>query len=213
MTTHSRRAYEEIRRLILVREIPSDEPISERGLSERLGLGRTPIREALKDLERDGLIEVSPRRGTFVRRLSLADLRDIYEVRMGLEGIAAFLAAARGPTSQLLSFEEKFEKLLDDPSSELLTIQKLGWDFHDAIYEAAGNRELLRLNTGLRNQIGLTMELPRHHDHDRVRATVAEHLKILRAIKAMDPEGAQRAIYQHLSNALSAGAQIFSKFE
>jgi DNA-binding GntR family transcriptional regulator len=209
--THSRRAYDEIRRLILERQIPADEPISERGLSERLGLGRTPVREALKDLERDGLIAVSPGRGTFVRRLSLSDLREIYEVRMGVEGIAAYLAAARGPTPRLLSFEDKLQSLLDDPAADLLTIQKLGWEFHDSIYEAAGNGELSRMNAGLRDQIGLTMDLPREHAPGRVRATIGEHLTILRAIKARDAEAAQRAIYGHLSNALSAGAQIFSQ--
>jgi DNA-binding GntR family transcriptional regulator len=208
---HSRRAYDEIRRLILEREIPVDEPISERGLSERLGLGRTPVREALKDLERDGLIEVSPGRGTFVRRLSLSQLREIYEVRMGVEGIAAFLAASRGPTQRLLGFEEQFEALLQEPEADLLAIQKVGWAFHDSIYEVAGNGELSRMNAGLRDQIGLTMDLPREHDPSRVRATIGEHLKILRAIKERDPEAAQRAIWEHLSNALAAGAQIFSR--
>jgi DNA-binding GntR family transcriptional regulator len=213
MTTHSRRAYDEIHRMILQRRIQHDEPISERSLSGLLGLGRTPVREALKDLERDGLIEVSPQRGTFVRQYTLSDLKEIYEVRMGIEGIAAFLAASRGPTETLLSFEHKFQDLIDDEKADLKTIQKIGWKFHDSIYESAKNRELMRMNAGLRAQIALTMDLPRKHDHARVRETLKEHLMILRAIKARDPEAAQRAIYQHLANALMAGTRIFRTFE
>jgi len=81
-------AYRRPRAGILANEFPDDQPLSERGLAERLGLGRMPVREASKDLERDGLVEVQPLRGTFIRRLSFDEMRDLYEVRLGLNSRA-----------------------------------------------------------------------------------------------------------------------------
>jgi DNA-binding GntR family transcriptional regulator len=72
-------------------------PLSERKLSDSLAIGRTPVREALRDLARDGLLDVSPARGTYLRTFTAEDVREIYEARQGLEGLAAELAATRGP--------------------------------------------------------------------------------------------------------------------
>ncbi|MFX6230515.1 GntR family transcriptional regulator, partial [Acinetobacter baumannii] len=87
-----------IRDLVVSGEVAADVALSERTLAETLGLGRTPVREALTALAKDGLLTIHPMRGTFVRQLSFDDLREIHEMRLGLEGLAAFLAASRGPS-------------------------------------------------------------------------------------------------------------------
>src|SRR6266700_7038399 len=96
------RAYTLLRDLVISGSFAPDEPLSERSLSNRLAFGRTPVREALMALAKDGLLTIHPMRGTFVRQLSFDDLREIHEIRLALEGMAAYLAAVRGPTEALL---------------------------------------------------------------------------------------------------------------
>jgi DNA-binding GntR family transcriptional regulator len=214
MTSLSQQAYEQIRQLIVEGGIGFDELLSERGLSERLGLGRTPVREALKDLERDHLVSVIPGRGAMVKQLTFQEVREIYEVRLGIEGIACYLAAERGPTPALLAFESVFKQHLADFSIDSGEIQDVGSRFHDAIFDTARNRQLSRLYGDMRDQIGLTLRITRdHHDTMRIRATIAEHLEILAAIKARDPELAQRIIYRHLANGLAARTSILTHSE
>jgi DNA-binding GntR family transcriptional regulator len=214
MTSLSQQAYQQIRRLIIEGGIGVDELLSERGLSERLGLGRTPVREALKDLERDHLVSVIPGRGAMVRQLTFQEVREIYEVRLGIEGIACYLAAERGPAPSLLKFAAVFEEHLADSSVDSSHIQEAGWHFHDAIFSAARNGQLSRLYAGVRDQIGLTLRITRdHYDTVRIRATITEHLDILAAIKARDPDLAQRVMYRHLANGLAARTRIFTRLE
>ena len=92
------RAYRGLLELILGGEVDLDTPLSERKLADSLEIGRTPVREALRDLARDGILEVQPARGTFVRPLTIEDVQEIYEVRHSLEGLAARLAIESGLT-------------------------------------------------------------------------------------------------------------------
>ena len=96
----SDQAYYRIRELIVTLELPPGSLVSERELMERLGLGRTPVREALRTLARERLVEVYPRRGIFVSPVNVGDLAGLSEVRATLESFAARLAAERAtPTS------------------------------------------------------------------------------------------------------------------
>src|SRR5699024_10826625 len=102
-------AYDKLVELILSGVISEDRPLSERGISEQLGVGRTPTREAIKDLVRDGVPESHPIRGTVLRSLTIADLQGLYEIRFAIEGLAAFLAAERGKVDELKSYATAFE--------------------------------------------------------------------------------------------------------
>jgi DNA-binding GntR family transcriptional regulator len=103
------RAYRKLVDLILSGKLTENTPLSERGLAESLELGRTPIREAIKDLVREGVLDTHPTRGTFIRPLSLLDLQELYQIRYALEGLAAFLAAERGPSEELISYAAAFQ--------------------------------------------------------------------------------------------------------
>src|SRR5262245_30234220 len=104
------RAYRELLDLIMGGGVDVAEPLSERKLAEALEIGRTPMREAMRDLARDGILEVRPARGTYVRSLSAEDVREIYEVRQGLEGLAASLAAQKGPSAALSAYGPLFRR-------------------------------------------------------------------------------------------------------
>ena len=92
----SEQAYEQLRQRIVTLVLPPNAVVDEAQLQRELGLGRTPIREALKRLELERLITIIPRRGIFVTPINLTDLQQLYEVRVNLECLAAELAAQRG---------------------------------------------------------------------------------------------------------------------
>lgn len=141
-TSLSQRAYEQIRRKIVDLELPPGSILDEGHLQAELNLGRTPIREALLRLSMERLVTIVPRRGIFVAEIGIADLQQIFEVRILLEQTAARLAARRGNKTQW----ERMEQLLslvdqgsgDDPEIGL-TIDE---GFHQIMYEAANNRLL-----------------------------------------------------------------------
>ena len=204
------RAYRGLLDLILGGGVDSDTPLSERKLADSLEIGRTPVREALRDLARDGIVEVRPARGTFVRHLSIEDVQEIYEVRHSLEGMAAFLAAKRGPTPELKAYGPKFRAMIvDQQAHDPAEIYETGAEFHLEIFRSARNRQLLKIYEPLRLRFRLALHLPRYFDHDRVRESVNEHLAILEAIERADGQAAQRLICDHLSKGLEVRARIF----
>lgn len=210
----SRQAYDRVRDLILAGAVGIDEPISERGLAEALGLGRTPVREAVKELERDGLLTSSLGRGTFLRRISLDEVRELYEVRIGLEGIAAEMAARRGMTPELDQLAKRLATLSKPRrgAPDVAELQRVGGLIHYAIFDAAGNRQLRSIFQRLHQQVTVALSLTREHQPSRVLETVAEHLAVVEAIRKGDARRAHRLMVRHLTNAIEARNRIFTRF-
>ncbi|MBK5961792.1 transcriptional regulator [Rhodoplanes elegans] len=200
-------AYARIRDLIVRNALDPDVPLSERSLAERLGLGRTPVREALKALGRDGLLVTHPMRGTFVRRLSFDDLREIHEMRLGLEGLAAYLAACRGSTPELDACAAALRSFVGAADVDVVAAQEAGWAFHDALFRTARNGRLTAAYEALRAQSGLALQQMPRYSAERTRAAVREHLDIYAAVTARDAELAQRCMWGHLVGALDARLQ------
>lgn len=197
------RAYDLLVEMMLVGEIKENEPLSERGLAIKLGLGRTPIREAIKDLAREGVLESHPTRGTVLSPLSVEDLQDLYEIRFAIEGLAAFLAASRGQIEGLLPYLEFFEKCVSSPEGcEVAQIHDRGVDFHYEIMRLAGNRRLLELYRPFRLRFRIPFGIIRHHEPQRVFAALTEHRDIARAIVNRDAERARDLMSGHLHNGL-----------
>ena len=204
------RAYRLLLDQILTNQIESETPLSERKLADALQVGRTPIREAIRDLVRDGVLEVRPARGTFVRQLSLEDVREIYEIRSALEGMAACLAAERGPTPALPAYGARFRDMIDRPEKfDAAAMYDCGAEFHLDVFRAAGNRNLMQIYEPLRLRFRVALGLPRFYDHERVHASVKEHLAILEAIENGDGRKAQRLMCDHLAQGLDARMRIF----
>jgi len=184
---HRDKAYARIRNLVISGEFAADEPLSERSLSDRLALGRTPVREALKALAKDGLLTIHPMRGTFLRQLSFDDLREIHELRLALEGMARELRRVRSRAT--IDVEEA---------------QQIGWTFHDQLFRATGNGRLVQAYDNLRAQSGLALQKMQQYSADRTRQAVNEHLDIYAAVEAEDADAAQQRMWRHLSSAFEA---------
>src|SRR5262245_42010174 len=169
------RAYRGIVDFILSGAANPGEPLSERKLADSLAIGRTPVREALRDLARDGLIDVSPARGTFLRSFTADDVREIYEVRQGLEGLAAELAARHGATRELKAYGPVFRRMIKSHRDyDAKEAYDAGARFHLDLFRAAGNRQLLSIYQPIRLRFQLALALPRFFDEARVRQSVVE---------------------------------------
>lgn len=198
------RAYRRLVELIFAGEVGLDTNLSERRLCDALQMGRMPIREALQQLEREGLVEIRPARGTFVRQFDLDDLRGVYEVREALECLAARLAARHGLTSGLRASSLLMRDMLAQPGRYTsIEIDDAGTACHDAIYAAAGNRALTETFQPLRLRARLAFGLPRFFDAAEQADGLAEHLAILGAIERRRPGQAADLMRDHLANGLA----------
>ncbi|MCL4767874.1 MAG: GntR family transcriptional regulator [Hyphomicrobiaceae bacterium] len=201
-------AYARIKRLIAAGAILPDEAISERSLAVQLGLGRTPVREALKAFARDGLLEVVPMRGTFLRSPSIDDVREIYEVRLAVEGMAAYLVAQRGVTPELSAFRKRLSSFRGRRNvGSIAAMHRVGWDFHEAIVRATGNRRMLQTYETLRLPI-MALRSGRPVGSDQATKSLHEHLAILDAIESGDEALAQTRIMDHLASVLEARTRV-----
>ncbi|WP_420391979.1 GntR family transcriptional regulator [Acuticoccus sp.] len=200
------RAYRELRSLVVGGAFAYDEALSERALAARFGLSRTPMREAVRRLVTEGLLTSLPARGVFVRRMDERELTELYEVRLAVEGMAARLAAAKASKDDVSTMRATMA--LVDQGSDVQTIQDVGWTFHRQIFSAAGNAQLAAIYESIVNRIIVAMRMTLRHDPARVRRTVAEHLAIFRAIEARNAAGAELAMREHLTGALTSRLSI-----
>jgi len=192
------RVYDDLRHAIVSREFPAGEPLTEHDLCARFGVSRTPVREALKKLERDHLVRVVPKKGAFVRTLSHDEIRELYEVREVLEALAVRLAAPRLDGDDLAGFQTRFRALRSQgPRTTYTEVRALGEEFHRHLVKAADNTKLAELLEQIRERIQsvwtLSIVAPR-----RVQALVREHLAILQALERGDARRAERLMVEHV---------------
>jgi GntR family transcriptional regulator, rspAB operon transcriptional repressor len=188
------RVADALRDLIVTGQLPEGTPLVQRDLAERLGVSQTPIRVALNELERVGLISVGETGRAVVSRLTREDFEEIYAVRRGLEGLAARVgAAAVGPAElarmrTLLTELEALAKVQDVDG-----YLRVRWEFHAACYEAAGRPRLVaeveRLFWRAERYNRLVLS-----SRERFLASVRNYRLLYEACKAGDPRAAARVV-------------------
>jgi DNA-binding GntR family transcriptional regulator len=195
MTSLADKAYHEIRGLIVALELAPGAVIDERELIERLEIGRTPVREALRRLSHEGLVEVYPRRGMFVTGVDVRQLARLSEVRELLEPEAARLAAERATDSDRADLAA-LQGELDAGRSELMDLDER---IHRAVYRAAHN-DLLEATLEQYYVLALriwSIALDRAHELEEA---VEAHRALLEAIQAGDGELAADTMRAHVQN-------------
>ena len=189
------KAYTQIRELIVSLELAPGAVIDERDLMERLGIGRTPIREALRRLALERLVEVYPRRGMFVTNVDVRQLARLSEVRAVLEPEAARLAAERATAADRAGLDELLAEL-DAGESELMALDER---IHRAVYRAAHNDLLeatLEQYYALAHRIWM-LALERRQDLEEA---VEAHRDLVEAIRDGDGERAALVMRDHVEN-------------
>ncbi|HTH76253.1 MAG TPA: GntR family transcriptional regulator [Trinickia sp.] len=201
-------AYTQIRSRILDGRLAAGHPVSPRNMADELMLGHMPVRSAIQRLVVEGLVEVIPRKGTYVTAPTKIDLREIFEVRLALESTAAYLAAVNGATEGLTTAADQLSRLVEDDSTDLMTEQRVGWVFHQEMFEAAKNERLYTSYRMLRAQTGLALNELHRDDAATVRRGTLEHLSIYASIQSKQPEAARRHMWNHILDGTDARIKL-----
>ncbi len=192
-------AYEEIKRLIVTGEFPPDTFLSERQLAQRLGMSKTPVHIALKRIEAEGFVAISPQQGIVVRGLSPDDILDHYELREALEGFVVRRLAARLDsvgTDALRHALASQEKALAE--GDLARCLELDARFHLLLARLLGNRQILAAMDQLHDRIRLVILRVGTLHRERFEESVPEHAAIVDHLLAGDSAAAETAMLEHL---------------
>jgi DNA-binding GntR family transcriptional regulator len=190
----------EIRRMIGEGELRPRTALSEVALAESFGISRTPVREALKQLAVEGLVEIRPRVGTFVSEPSRGEIVELFVVKEMLEGLAARLLAVRGDVPQLRALAENVSASeAAVAAGDAKAYARLVGEFHELVADGADNSKLLMLYRLLMNQLAygrlVHASLARP---GRPQRSVQEHRRIFELIRAKDADGAEHAMRDHV---------------
>lgn len=190
----------EIRRAIQEGQLPTGTHLTETDIAEWLGMSRTPVREAMRKLESEGLLLNQPFRGAMVMRLDVEDIRQLFAVRELLESAAAGWCAENATASEIEALRELIRQeaeALSDPRA----LMALNRRFHDAILDAAHNHFLRKAAVGVQASFPLLGD-SNLLDKPRARAAHAQHLTILKAIEARNVARAEAAAREHVRHSL-----------
>lgn len=192
--------FQTLRNAILKGEIQPGERLMEIQLAQRLGVSRTPVREAIRKLELEGLAIMIPRRGAIVADITVQDLKDVLELRGALEELAVQKACDSITEEQLTKLEQTaqmFKSCL--AGTDLVRCVEADMAFHEVLYEAAGNKRLQQMLLNLREQM-YRYRLEYMKDRNMHRLLAEEHDTICRALKNRDKEKAGNAMRVHIEN-------------
>jgi len=193
--------YEIIREMILSREIKPGEKIIEEDLSRRIGVSRTPLREALCRLENEQIVKTIPQRGAFVQKLSEEKIIEVFLIREVLEGLVARQATQNMDKGTLTKLHKCLDKIHDKPDNTKFLIKYTEADelFHLLLLEVCKNGILISMmetvNTYLKIIRLRTVVIP-----GRAKKTVSEHYQILEAIENKDEHAAENLMRQHVAS-------------
>lgn len=191
-----------IREDILKGRYQENDELREATLGKELGVSRTPVREALRQLELEGLVKIIPNRGAFVTGISEKDVRDIYMIRSVLEGLCVQMAAEHMTKERIDELEEVLvlaEYYLEKGNMEQLT--ELDGKFHQILYEASESRILEHVLSDFHKYV----QLARRNSvktESRAQKSIEEHREILEALKENDAEKAEKLANTHILNVM-----------
>ena len=193
-----------LRQAILRGELKPGERLMEIQLANKLGVSRTPIREAIRKLELEGLVLMIPRKGAEVAEITEKSLRDVLEVRRALEELAVELVCEKITDEQIQDLKdaaEEFKESLKD--GDITRIAEADVKFHDVIYMATDNQKLIQLLNNLREQMyRYRVEYLKRSDfHQQL---IDEHEEIIETIESGQKDRAVQVVCQHVDNQVEA---------
>lgn len=192
--------FKTLRQAILKGDMEPGERLMEITLANKLGVSRTPIREAIRKLELEGLVHMVPRKGAIVASISEKDMRDVLEVRVTLEELAVKLAIQNmeePDIDQLRRAAKKFESAVI--ARDIVDIVEADVMFHDVIYNRTNNGRLIQIINNLREQM-YRYRLEYVKDARTHSILISEHQDIITALEKRDVDEAKNAVRQHIVN-------------
>ena len=195
------RVYHKIRDNILSGVYKENEELKEVSIGEELGVSRTPVREAFRQLELEGLMQIIPNKGAYVTGITIKDVEDIYMMRSKLEGLAARWATTNITKEQMEEMEENiYLSEFHASKGHMEQIAVLDNRFHEIIYEAC-NSKMLEHQLRDFHEYVLRVRKRTLSQFKRSSESTKEHREIMEAIKAGDADRAEEAANRHIVNA------------
>lgn len=196
--------YEKIKKDIIDGKLSPGFPINENDLAKALCVSKTPVREALRQLERENLIESTPGRGSTVANITLQNIREIFEIREIIECGAVKRAVAFCDEEKILAMKKELEKLFIKNVEKKISAWGSEEDVHQFIVKSIDNRKLYETYLGLLDHIKrIRMIYGGRFSRQRFENILTEHIEILDAFIEANPEKAEKAVQNHLRNAAS----------
>ncbi len=190
--------YEELKRRIMTGKITPHTRMMEVDLAEDMGVSRTPVREAIRKLEKEGLVTIEPRKGAYASDISAEDMVNVLTVREELEALAAGIAASR-ITGEQISRMEHLTDLYAQAIEANDTAAIIDYDeqFHQAIVSVTDNRTLIQFVSNLQELV-LRFRYLYYEDFSRYRNMPEEHHHIIDALKSGDEKRASEVVREHI---------------
>lgn len=199
-----------IRERILKGEYNIGEKIKENQIATELRVSRTPIREAFKQLENEGLIDYIPNRGCFAKGFTKQDIEDIYAVRKALEVLAVEWAVSRITLEEINKLQDQSDLMeFYTNRKDSKKVSEINTDFHDIIYNATGSRFMAQVLRSYKEYIEQTRKAL-YNDQSCLEEIFQEHRTILEAIKARDVVRAKEAMARHLDGSKRRATFIYN---
>jgi DNA-binding GntR family transcriptional regulator len=196
----SQKAYDFLREKIVNNKLKPGEPISESSIRNELGVSRTPIREALKLLEKENFVKVYPKRGAFITPISLGKIQEIYQIREIIEGEVARQVAVYISVEELCQIEKKLTFLKSSGDQDLEEAVLLGQELHRLILKTFGNETLTQFIEALRIDIFRGCGFVSGKSGNALKF-LNQHLNIIDSLKKRDGEKAKILTVEHLQDA------------
>lgn len=192
--------FNSLREAIIIGELRPGERLMEVQLADKMGVSRTPVREAIRKLELEGLVDMIPRKGAHVAELSVKDIMDVLEVRASLDGLATALAAERITDDELKELNHingQFSTYIE--KENLSGSVKKDVEFHDIIYKASRNDKLITILSNLREQVQ-RFRVIYLKDYSSPKNLIKEHNDIFAAVSSRSIENARAVAKTHIQN-------------
>lgn len=190
--------FQTLRKAILTGELEPGERLMETQLGEKLGVSRTPIREAIRKLELEGLVVMVPRKGAQVAQFTEKDIQDVLEVRAALEALAARLACKRMDDRSFLRLQliiAEYDYASKDKDIEVMIEKDV--EFHETIFKATQNEKLNQFFSNMREQVD-RYRIAYLKNAEQNNNVQGEHLALLEALKARDEDKASALATKHI---------------
>ncbi len=195
------RVFNKIREDILSGKYKEHEELREVAIGEELGVSRTPVREAFRQLELEGLIQIVPNKGAYVTGITAKDVEDIYMIRSKLEGLCARWATDHITEEQLEELEENvYLAEFHAKKGHLDQMAELDNRFHQILYESCNSKQLARLLVDFHEYV-LRVRRKTLSNGSRGKVSNNEHRQIMEAIKSKDKDRAEALANEHIVNA------------
>ena len=199
----SQKVYRALKTEIIKGSLKPGTKLSEGKIAKQMGVSRTPIREALRELAAEGFVKISPNQGVVVSNASVEDVQEVLQIRGVLEGLAARLATKTINEEEIKELE-KYQKRMEHYTNkdDVLAFSEMDAEFHELILNICGNNRLIQIRKNLSDQAHRyrirSLSVP-----GRLKYSLKEHQEIVEALKRKNSEQADRLSQKHIENVLA----------